>query len=310
MDTRRAGPGVGKTVTAAAGLIGGLVAAVAAVLAAWHYEKGLKEFVYWLTDVRVLTAEAERALRPGGPPFKECSKCSEMVVVRPGEFVMGSPDGEKGHYKDEDPQHKVVFGDRFAVAKFELTFEEWDACVDHGDCDPHISASGWGHGQQPTINVSWGDAKTYVAWLSRITGKRYRLLSEAEWEYAARAGSQTAYPWGDEIGKGNANCDGCGSQWDNKQAAPVGQFPANAFGLHDMQGNVWEWVEDCYRENYNQAPTDGSAWTTGNCVSRVVRGGSWINYPEYLRSARRSRSTTGIRNNLLGFRVGRTLLPP
>jgi formylglycine-generating enzyme required for sulfatase activity len=294
------------------GLIGGLVAAVAAVLAAWHYDVDLKEFVYWLTDVRVLTAEAERALRPGGPPFKECSKCPEMVVVRPGEFIVGSPHDEKGHRKEESPHHKVVFGDRFAVAKFELTFEEWDACVDHGGCDPHINDEGWGRGRQPAINVTWDDARAYVAWLSRITGKTYRLLSEAEWEYAARAGSQTAYPWGEEIGNGNANCNGCGSQRNNEQAAPVGQFPANAFGLHDMHGNVWEWVEDCFHENYNQAPTDGSAWETGNCsnIGRVVRGGSWSYNPESLRSALRGRVTTVGRGNGLGFRVGRTLLPP
>src|SRR5262249_32593708 len=133
---------------------------------------------------------------------------------------------------------------------------------------------------------------------------------EAEWEYAARAGSQTAYPWGGEIGEGNANCDACGSQWDNKQAAPVGQFPANAFGLHEMHGNVWEWVEDCYHENYNQAPTDGSAWTTANCSTRVVRGGSWSINPENLRSAGRYKFSTGLRNYDFGFRVGRTLLLP
>src|SRR5262249_43305784 len=158
--------------------------------------------------------------------------------------------------------------------------------------------------------VSWDDAKMYVSWLSRITGKAYRLLSEAEWEYAARAGSDTAYPWGSEIGEGNANCNGCGSQWDNKQTAPVGQFPANKFGLHDMHGNVWEWVEDCYHENYNQAPSDGSAWTTGDCNVRVVRSGSWYNIPENLPSAIRSRFSTDDRFDHLGFRVGRTLLLP
>jgi formylglycine-generating enzyme required for sulfatase activity len=149
-----------------------------------------------------------------------------------------------------------------------------------------------------------------VAWLSRITGKTYRLLSEAEWEYAARAGSDTAYPWGSEIGEGNANCRGCGSQWDGKQAAPVGQFPANAFGLHDMLGNVWEWVEDCYHVIYYQAPTDGSAWNTGNCEGRVFRGGSWNDDPVSLRSAKRYGGTPGYRFNNVGFRVGRTLLPP
>jgi formylglycine-generating enzyme required for sulfatase activity len=282
----------------------------AAVLAAWHYDKELKESVYSLTDVRVLTAEAERALRPGDPPFKECTDCPQMLVIRAGAFTMGSPDGEKDRQEGEGPQHTVVFANQFAVAKFELTFDEWDACAAHGDCDPHISASGWGRGRQPAINVSWDDAKTYVGWLSRITGKTYRLLSEAEWEYAARAGSQTAYPWGNEIGKGNANCHSCGSEWDRKQAAPVGQFPANAFGLHDMQGNVWEWVEDCVHQSYHQAPTNGSAWTTGDCGQRSARGGSWLNDPEVLRSALRSRGDSNFRDLTSGIRVGRTLLPP
>jgi formylglycine-generating enzyme required for sulfatase activity len=158
--------------------------------------------------------------------------------------------------------------------------------------------------------VSWDDAKTYVAWLSRITSKRYRLLSEAEWEYAARAGSETAFPWGNEIGKGKANCNDCGSQWDGKQAAPVGQFPANAFGLHDMHGNVLEWVEDCYHENYNGAPTDGSAWTTGDCSGLVVRGGAWNYFTDHLRSSNRNWFIPNRRGLDLGFRVGRTLLPP
>jgi formylglycine-generating enzyme required for sulfatase activity len=297
-------------------LVAGLAVAIGAVLAAWRYEQALTRFhgqtvlklKGWFTDVQlqVLTEEAERALKPGDPPFKECTRCPEMLAVPVREFIMGSPKDEKGRAENEDPQHKVVFANRFAVSKFELTFDEWDTCVAYGGC-PYID-SVWGRGQQPAINVSWYDAKTYVAWLSRITGKKYRLLSEAEWEYAARAGSQMAYPWGDEIGKGNANCGSCGSEWDHKQTTPVGQFPANDFGLHDMQGNVWEWVEDCYHGNYNGAPTDGSAWTTGDCSLRVVRGGSWYVNPENLRSARRIRGTTDDPSIDLGFRVGRTLL--
>jgi formylglycine-generating enzyme required for sulfatase activity len=154
-----------------------------------------------------------------------------------------------------------------------------------------------------------GCAQQYVAWLSRMTGKPYRLLTEAEWEYAARAGTTTAYYWGDEIGKGNANCFGCGGQWDGKQTAPVGSFAANAFGLHDMAGNVYQWVQDCYHNDYNGAPTDGSAWTTDDCAIRVVRGGSWGLTPQVLRSASRLRVTPGIRLLNLGFRVGRTLTP-
>ena len=159
------------------------------------------------------------------------------------------------------------------------------------------------------INVSWDDTQQYVAWLSRMTGQPYRLLTEAEWEYAARAGTTTAYYWGDEIGKGNANCDGCGSQWDGKQTAPIGSFAPNAFGLYDMAGNVHQWVQDCYHDDYNGAPTDGSAWTSGDCSARVIRGGSWNFNPQYLRSANRNLLPTGFRNYFGGFRVGRTLTP-
>jgi formylglycine-generating enzyme required for sulfatase activity len=145
--------------------------------------------------------------------------------------------------------------------------------------------------------------------LSRKTGKPYRLLSGAEFEYAARAGSQTAYPWGNDIGKGNANCDGCGSRWDGKQTAPVGSFAANAFGLYDMVGNVWQWVQDCYHDHYIGSRGDGSASTRGACSSYVVRGGSYLYGPQNLRSARRFGYAAGSRNSILGFRVGRTLNP-
>jgi formylglycine-generating enzyme required for sulfatase activity len=162
------------------------------------------------------------------------------------------------------------------------------------------------------INVSWDDAQVYAAWLSKMTGKSYRLLTEAEWEYAARAGSTTVYFWGDEIkkdGKPMANCAGCGSPWDDKRAAPVGQFPANDFGMHDMSGNVWEWVEDCYVGNYDQAPTDGSARTDGDCNLRLARGGSWGVDPDNVRSARRIRLPTSFRLYGVGFRVARMLTP-
>jgi formylglycine-generating enzyme required for sulfatase activity len=159
--------------------------------------------------------------------------------------------------------------------------------------------------------VSWDDAQTYVKWLARITGKAYRLLSEAEYEYGARAGTETKYPWGDDIkldGKAMANCRGCGSQWDGKQTAPVGSFAANQFGLYDMIGNVWEWTEDSdCRRNYEGAPDNGSAWTSDNCISRILRGGSWTYTPGDLRAATRHWNLTGNRDYGLGFRVARTL---
>jgi formylglycine-generating enzyme required for sulfatase activity len=161
------------------------------------------------------------------------------------------------------------------------------------------------------INVTWNDAQGYVAWLTQMTGKSYRLLTEAEYEYAARAGTQTTYPWGGDIGKNNADCKQCGSKWDNKQPAPVGSFAPNGFGLYDMAGNVWEWTDDCYFASYSGAPTDGSAWiATGGCNDRVVRGGAWDRESETLRSAGRgSRGNTAARFNNRGFRVARTITP-
>jgi len=160
--------------------------------------------------------------------------------------------------------------------------------------------------------VSWNDAQTYVKWLVKATGKPYRLLSEAEYEYAARAGSMTAYPWGDDIkldGQAMGNCNGCGSQWDGKETAPVGSFAANRFGLYDMVGNAFEWTEDCKNQSYQGAPADGSPWTSGNCKLRVVRGGSWLDSPAGLRPANRIGDSPGFRVNLVGFRVARTLAP-
>jgi formylglycine-generating enzyme required for sulfatase activity len=259
--------------------------------------------------VTPLSPATEQALKPKDT-FKECTNCPEMIVVPAGSFTMGSPASEPGHDPKESPQHTVTFARQFAVGRFALTFDEWDACVADGGCFGYKpSDAGWGTGRRPVINVSWDDAKAYVTWLSRKTGKPYRLLMEAEYEYAARAGSQSAYYWGNDIGKGNANCNSCGSQWDGKQTAPVGSFAANAFGLYDMAGNVLEWVEDCINNNYNGAPTDGSAWTSGNCNARVGRGGSWDDAPQVLRSAFRGGGTPGVRLSGLGFRVGRTLTP-
>ena len=165
----------------------------------------------------------------------------------------------------------------------------------------------WGRGKQPLINVDWRDAHAYVAWLSRESGAWYRLLSEAEWEYVARAGSETAYGWGEEVGENRANCRGCGSRWDAEQTASVGSFGANAFGLYDVHGNVKEWVEDCWNDNYAGAPTDGTAWTQGKCGTRVVRGGSWLDEPGKLRSAVRSAYSHRTDTDTVGFRVARTV---
>ena len=265
---------------------------------------------YALLQVRpyVLSAMQERRLRPGDS-FRECaSECPEMIVIPAGAFLMGSVSSDPGHQAFEQPLHRVTIARPFAVSKFELSFADWDACAANGDCDPHIKDSGFGRGRQPVINVTWRDAQRYAAWLAKITGKPYRLLSEAEYEYAARASTQTAYPWGDTIGKNNANCNGCGSRWDDLQTAPVGSFPPNRFGLYDMAGNVYEWVEDCLHAGYRGAPTDGSPWITGGtCVGRMIRGASWADDPADLRSASRPWSPAIVRHNFIGFRVARSL---
>ncbi len=241
-----------------------------------------------------------------GAIFRDCDQCPEMVVVPAGRFRMGDLAGVGD--SDERPVHEVAIEYPFAVGKYEVTFAEWDACVAAGGCTHLPKDVGWGRGTRPVINVSWNDAQQYVRWLSRETGKSYRLLSEAEWEYMARAGTTTKYPWGNEIGANKANCDGCGSQWDVESTAPVGSFETNAFGLYDTAGNVWEWVEDCGHDGYGGAPADGSAWVSGNCDIRVWRGGSWDGPPRDLRSTNRYMKASGYRSdNDGGFRVARTL---
>ena len=252
----------------------------------------------------------EQTLKPKDV-FKDCANCPEMVVVPAGSFKMGSPTSEPERSAEEGPQHLVTITRPFAVGRFEVTFDEWDACVAEGGCNGYKpSDEGWGRGRRPVVNVSWDDAQSYVTWLSKKTRKSYRLLSGSEYEYAMRAGTQTVYPWGDTVGTNNANCHSCGSQWDAKQTAPVGSFPPNGFGLYDMVGNVREWTEDCYHDTYNGSPTDGSAWLGGgDCYHRVVRGGSFLLAPAFLRSASRYWFASDYRLRYLGFRVARTLAP-
>jgi formylglycine-generating enzyme required for sulfatase activity len=258
----------------------------------------------------LITAGQETTKSPKqGSEFADCANvCPAMIVVPAGKFIMGSPKKERRRYADEGPQHEVTFAEPFAVAKYEVTLAEWDACVAAGAC-PQVEDE-WGRGRMPVMNVSWDDAKQYARWLSQLTGKAYRLLTEAEWEYAARAGAETAYSWGDVPRQGNANCAGCGSHWDEKQTAPVGSFEPNAFGLYDMHGNVWEWVEDSWHDSYSGAPADGSAWLRGGEEgNRVKRGGSWADVSSFLRVAIRGRAAQGDRNNFVGFRVARSMTP-
>ena len=228
----------------------------------------------------------------------------EMVVIPGGRFRMGCVSGRDCD-DDEQPVHEVRVKS-FELGKYEVTFEEYDRFTAATGRD-RAGDRGWG--RRPVVIVSWEDAVAYTKWLSEQTGERYRLPSEAEWEYAARAGSVTAYSWGNEIGSNRANCRGCGRQWDGGQTAPVGSFSPNGWGLHDLHGNVLEWVQDCWNGSYQGAPTNGSAWESGDCSRRVLRGGFWFSSPRYLRSANRYRNTTTFRYGYIGFRVARTITP-
>ena len=232
-----------------------------------------------------------------GEVFRDCDRCPEMVAVPAGSFTMGSPSSESGRDGDEGPQRQVEISSPFAVGVYEVTFAEWDACVSDGGCGGyHPDDQGWGRGRRPVINVSWDDAKAYASWLSRETGESYRLLSEAEWEYAARAGTATARYWGESASGQRGYANGADrtakrhqSGWTvvdcddgHYRTAPVGSFRPNRFGLHDVLGNVWEWVEDCWHDSYAGAPRDGHAWLGddgGDCSRRVLRGGSWGRLP-------------------------------
>jgi formylglycine-generating enzyme required for sulfatase activity len=262
--------------------------------------------------------------RAPGSVFNDCDTCPEMVVLPAGEFVQGSDKVESGHL-DEKPQRTVKIARSFAVAKTETTFAQWDACVADGKC-PKADDAGFGRGKFPAVNLSWAEAKGYVTWLSAKTGKSYRLLSESEFEYAVRGGTKTPWFWGGNDDKKKtcefANLhDEKGKEahpnyvWSHvlcndgaAENAEVGQYKANPFGLHDMLGNVREWVEDCHQAGYSGAPEDGSARKhEGKCEKRVVRGGAWLDGPSTARSAYRYSEEEGMRNHQTGFRVARDL---
>ncbi len=230
--------------------------------------------------------------------------CPQMVALPAGEFLMGSPEDEEGRQDNEGPQHRVTIGYRLAIGRYPVTFEEYDYFCDATKRE-RPKDEGWGRGRRPVINVSWRDWPAYLAWLAEATGRFYRLPSEAEWEYACRAGTTTRYAFGDEITAKDANFG-----MYVRKTTEVGSYPANAWGLHDMHGNVWEWVEDIWHDSYQGAPADGTAWTDrrGSYLpSRVVRGGSWDANARYLRSTVRIQSGPSRGINGLGFRVARRL---
>jgi formylglycine-generating enzyme required for sulfatase activity len=246
------------------------------------------------------------------------SASPEMVTIPPGEFLMGASAGEEGSIGDERPQHEVRIDYAFALGKYAVTFAEWDAAIAAGAKLEKPSDQGWGRDRRPVIDVNWNDARAYIAWLNGKLGLEgradaYRLPSEAEREYACRAGTTTPFSFGATISTAQANYNGeytygAGKKGEKRgKTTPVGSFHANPCGLHDMHGNVNEWCEDVWNASYNGAPTDGSPWLTGDESSRVLRGGSWIDGPQYLRAADRNRSIPTLRNWGVGFRVARTL---
>jgi formylglycine-generating enzyme required for sulfatase activity len=251
-------------------------------------------------SVRPGSGESFRDGRADGQP---CPECPEMVVVPAGSFTMRPPKGEKPAVNDKSQQREVRFVQPFAAGRYEVTFGEWDACVSAGGCAGNKSPSdeGWGRGKRPVINVSWNDANEYVAWLSHTTGKTYRLLTEAEWEYAARAGTTTPFWWGSSISTNQANYNGNYFGEHRGKTLPVDSFAANPWGLYNVHGNVEELVQDC-----RGARADPTAITTGDC-NKVRRGGSWTDGAWSVQSASRSTYFPADRSDHIGFRVKRTL---
>jgi formylglycine-generating enzyme required for sulfatase activity len=260
-----------------------------------------------------------------GMAFRDCPDvCPEMVLIPAGSFTMGSALSEPNR-QDEGPQHDVKIAARLSVSKYPITFEQYsrfvmetnytfdDSCYtfEGGSFAKrgrrNFKTPGFSQaGNEPVVCVNWTDAQAYISWLAKKTGHVYRLLSEAEYEYVNRAGTTTVYWWGDSVGVNRASCDGCGSAWDKRKTSPVGSFSPNSFGLYDTTGDVWSWTADCWNANYNSAPIDGSAATSGDCGPRVLRGGSWLNDPRDLLSAQRNATSGGNRSDAVGFRVART----
>ncbi len=264
-----------------------------------------------VSPVRAKTAKHSAAPAAEKPlVIKDCSDCPEMVAVPAGEFMMGSPKTEP-HRGTED-QHVVTIMRAFAVSRYEVTFAQWDACVKDGGCNGYRPDAPWGRGRLPVVNINWKDATAYAAWLSSKTGHRYRLLSEAEWEYAARAGGTTAFTFGPTLAASQANFDASARTELNPKgpargkAVATGSFRPNAFGLYDMHGNVWEWVQDCWNDEYGPTlPRDGSPALTGDCGGHVLRGGSWEDGASDVRAAARVASAAGDRSWSDGIRVAR-----
>jgi len=286
----------------------------------------------------IVASGVSRAREQTDREFQECPECPVMVGIPAGTFVMGSPAKEPGRFDAEGPQHRVSIK-AFALGKYDVSSKEFltflrETGYQPASCNPILGmqwrSPGGGRASPPfdvdpphwpAVCLDWRAAQRYIEWLNaRVRAARpetarahgpYRLPTEAEWEYAARAGTTTARWWGDALGKNNANCNGCGSPWDNRLLANVGSFAPNPFGLFGMLGNAWQWTADCWHPSYLGAPDDGSVWTKDHCTRHVIRGGSWNSLPVYVRSAARSSSSVDDEDSdysaLTGFRVARDL---
>ena len=293
-------------------------------------------FVLFSILLLVALVEGARAEERKDREFRECSDCPVMVGIPAGSFVMGSPKDEPGRFDTEGPIHRVSIK-AFALGKFDVTSEEFLTFLRATGYQPKPCNSilnlkwrspGEGYAyppdeieprRWPAVCLDWKDANAYIAWLNGKVRKAgsdpakgpYRLPTEAEWEYAARGGTTTSRWWGEEIGTGNANCNGCGTKWDDSELSPVDALKPNAFGLYGILGNAWQWTEDCWHPNYVDAPNDGRAWAGGDCTKHVLRGGSWDNLPIFVRAASRSGGSADggeyDYSSLAGFRVARDL---
>ncbi len=249
----------------------------------------------------LLAASPGAAAKKPGEIFRDCETCPEMVVVPPGFFVMGLG----GLSQREGPPREVIVPKPFAIGRYEVTFDEWDACVEARGCSHDPDDHKWGRGTRPVINVDYHKVEEFIAWISSKTGETYYIPSEAEWEYAHRAGTVTAFPWGDEAGVNNANCKDCKSEWSGIGTAPVGSFKPNAFGLYDTVANAFEWTADCWNTTHDGAPDTAVARTDGDCQQRVMRGGSFYYFQKVSRAAYRSKNPVNVKSYWLGFRVAR-----
>lgn len=280
---------------------------------------GLPLWIASLAQAADVLTNQNQQIKPANQTvgFQDCKLCPAMIEVPESSFMMGSDPSESERSPDESPQHKVVIRYPFAVSRTKITFAEWDACVAQGGCNRYSpSDETWGRGERPVLNVSWNDAQAYVQWLAQKTGKPYRLLSEAEWEYVARAGTSTAFNTGTCISPSQANldhrfdyarCPVAANGYIGKTVA-ANAYPPNMFGVYQMAGNLFEWVQDPWHEGYSGAPTDGRSWEKGGNPSlKVVRGGSWYAIPASARSANRYAEPMDFRSDNVGFRVALSL---